>query len=223
MNCCVFMMTMRESALDQEQIPGEFVECRGTMPQNASDDITRILAAAADCSDPAAEQILPFVYDELRKLAHHHMAKEPAGHTLTATALVHEAYVRLIGVEEIQWNSRRHFFAAAARAMRRILIDRARKRSTVKHGGAVDRIDLGDVAMVTDTSPSRFLDLDAALSRLEQFDARKGEVVMLRFFGGLTIEETALSLGISNRLVTREWTFARAWLKRELDGESISN
>jgi RNA polymerase sigma factor (TIGR02999 family) len=166
--------------------------------------------------------LLPLVYEELRRLARGQMKNErggPSGQTLQATALVHEAYLRLVGDADVQWQNRAHFFGAAARAMRRILVDRARHRGRRKRGGDWDRVELGDKSM-PGAGPGGGTDLvglDAALARLEAEDSRKAEVVMLRYFAGLSIEETAAALSLSTATVKNEWTFARAWLKRELE------
>lgn len=188
------------------------------MERTENDSLARAFTAVEDGDSRAAEQLVPLVYDELRKLAQYHMANEPVGHTLTATALVHEAYVRLVGDGPSEWNSRGHFFAAAARAMRRILVERARRNAQGKRGGGRMRVPLGDVAMVSSAPPEDLLELDLALGRLELRDSRKAEVVSLRYFAGLTVDETAAAMGVSPRLVNKEWTFARAWLMRELSG-----
>ncbi len=164
----------------------------------------------------SADELLMLVYEELRELAHFHMAKEHAPLTLTATALVHEAYMSLEARGEKRWGSPGQFFAAAAKAMRHILIDRARKRQTQKHGGGRRCLELDDGAMVTEAPPSDLLGLDAALTQLEQRDRRNSDVVHLRYFAGLTVEQTSQALGVSPRLVEKEWAFARAWLQREL-------
>ncbi len=169
----------------------------------------------------AADELVMLVYDELRKLAHLHIAKENAALTLTATALVHEAYLRLEGRGEKKWGSQGQFFAAAAKAMRHILIDRARRRQTQKHGGGRRRFELEDGAMVTEAPPSELLGLDRALTRLEARDPRKSDIVHLRYFAGLTVKETATALGVSPRLVKQEWAFARAWLHREVTPPQI--
>jgi RNA polymerase sigma factor (TIGR02999 family) len=180
-------------------------------------DVTRILSAI-ELGDPkAADQLLPLVYDELRKIAAKKLAQEKPGQTLQATALVHEAYLRLVGPETPVWNSRGHFFSAAAEAMRRILIENARRRKTEKHGGALHRVDL-DVANVLTTTPSEdVLALDDALSRLRAEDPIKAELVKLRFFGGLSVEDAGQVLGISRATADRYWSYARVWLYSELN------
>jgi RNA polymerase sigma factor (TIGR02999 family) len=175
-------------------------------------DVTRILSAI-DQGDPhAAEQLLPLVYDELRKLATQRLAQEAPGQTLQATALVHEAYLRLVDADTPPpWNGRSHFFAAAAEAMRRILIDQARRKQRVKHGGDRQRIALDEVASVTEPRED-LLALDEALTRLAAEDPAKAEIVRLRYFAGLSLEEAAACLGISLATAKRRWTVARAWL-----------
>ena len=179
--------------------------------------VTRILRAASEGDSGVAAELLPLVYEELRRIAGGAMAKEPPGQTLQPTALVHEAYLRLVGDPDLVWENRRHFFAAAARAMRRILIDRARRKRTVKHGGELERVNLDDAeAQPAKEQPEELLALDEALEQLEHFDSRKAQVVILRYFGGLSVEETANSLGISPTTVKQEWKFARAWLYSEM-------
>lgn len=180
-------------------------------------DVTRILTAIERGNAQATDELLPLVYEELRRLARRQMAAEPPGQTLQPTALVHEAYLRLVGGEDLRWKSRAHFFAAAAQAMRRILVERARKRGALKRGGGRARVSFEHVEAAWDDIPSeRILALDAALRRLEHQDPRKAQLVMLRFFTGLTIEETAQGLGVSPATVTREWQFAKVWLYREM-------
>jgi RNA polymerase sigma factor (TIGR02999 family) len=180
-------------------------------------EVTRILSAI-DQGDPhAAEQLLPLVYDELRSLAAEKMAQEKPGQTLQATALVHEAYLRLVDTEKAQhWNSRGHFFAAAAEAMRRILIGNARQRKSQKHGGHFLRANIDVEAIAGDESPDRLLALDEAIAKLTAIDPQKAEVVKLRYFAGLTACEAAAALGISEVTANRYWTYARAWLQREM-------
>ncbi len=186
----------------------------------AREDVTRILQDLAGGDGRAAEDLLPLVYEELRKLAHARMAKERAGLTLEPTALVHEAYMRVVGSREGQWwDNRGHFFAAAALAMRRILVERARHSRRLKHGGGRKREELHENAATAETGePIDLLALDEALSRLELYDARKAQIVSLRYFGGLTIEEVAGAMNLSPATVKNEWAFARAWLKRQMVG-----
>jgi RNA polymerase sigma factor (TIGR02999 family) len=180
-------------------------------------DVTQILSQIEQGDPSAADQLLPLVYDELRRLAAAKLANEKAGQTLQATALVHEAYVRLVDVEQVQhWSSRGHFFAAAAEAMRRILVERARKKKRLKSGGDYQRIDF-DKTEVVDEAPSHdLLALDEALTRLAMNDPVKARLVELRFFVGLTVEEAAQALGISGITAKRYWRYARAWLHKEI-------
>jgi RNA polymerase sigma factor (TIGR02999 family) len=184
-------------------------------------DVTHILSAIEDGDAHAAEQLLPLVYDELRRLAAQEMAQEKPGQTLQATALVHEAYLRLVDVEKAQhWNSRRHFFAAAAEAMRRILIEEFRRKQSLRRGGGFARIELDDAVVQADGAGSPdLIALDEALTRLAAVDPEAAKLVNLRYFAGLTVEEAAQALGISSRTVKRNWAFARAWLQREIDRE----
>jgi RNA polymerase sigma factor (TIGR02999 family) len=181
-------------------------------------DVTRILSAI-DQNDPhAAEQLLPLVYDRLRELAAQRLAKEKPGGTLEATALVHEAYVRLVGADPDQpWDCSGNFFAAAAEAMRRILIDRARDRKRLKRGGNSkrQRLDLESIVR-DDASPDDLIDLDEALSRLSSVDSRAAELVKLRLFAGLSLDDAARALGVVRRTAERDWAFARAWLFEQL-------
>src|SRR5262245_9446144 len=179
-------------------------------------DVTAILSAIEAGDPSAAAELLPLVYEELRKLAAQRLAQERPGQTLQATALVHEAYLRLVGAEQAQrFNSRGHFFAAAAEAMRRILIDQVRRKRRPKHGGARRRVEL-DEALSLDQPRDDLLALDEALSRLAQREPAKAELVKLRFFGGLSLEEAAALLGISLATAKRHWAVARAWLYAEL-------
>lgn len=176
-------------------------------------DLTRILADINRGDSGAAGQLLPLVYDELRKLAAQRMAAEAPQQTLQATALVHEAYLRLVdGSADLQWNSRGHFFGAAAEAMRRILIERARQKASLKGGGQFERIELGDVAASGGDQAVDLLDLNEALTELEREEPQKAELVKLRFFAGLSLEETAEALGISVATAKRYWAYARARL-----------
>jgi RNA polymerase sigma factor (TIGR02999 family) len=184
-------------------------------------DVTRILSAIEQGDPQASEQLLPLVYDELRQLAAQKLASEKPGQTLQPTALVHEAYLRLVDVEEAQhWDSRRHFFAAAAEAMRRILVEKARRKRSVKHGGERLRIDLDEALVVGDEPREDLLALDELLEQLAGADPRAAELVKLRFFGGLTGAQTAEVLGISPRAADMLWAYARAWLFEKLQRES---
>jgi RNA polymerase sigma factor (TIGR02999 family) len=180
-------------------------------------DVTRILNAAQSGDPTAAEQLLPLVYEELRKLAAVRMANESAGHTLQPTALVHEAWLRLAGNDaNVQFANRAHFFAAAAEAMRRILIERARRKGAGKRGGDWQRIDLEKVDVAADADDDTLLLVNEALEKLTKEDANAAEVAKLRFFGGLTQEEAAQVLGVTERTANRYWAFARVWLFDEM-------
>lgn len=175
-----------------------------------------LLLQQADSSRPISDELLPLVYEELRKLATAQMAQERPGQTLQPTALVHEAYMRLVGATDLQWDSRAHFFGAAARSMRQILINRANSKKAEKHGGKVARQEFNEGFLAAEPEPERMLALDVALEKLEKIDPRKSEIVMLRYFAGLSIEDTAKALDISPATVKREWQFARTWLHREM-------
>jgi len=176
-------------------------------------DVTRILTAIADGDAQAAHQLLPLVYEELRKLAAARMANEAAGHTLQPTALVHEAWLRLAGKDtDAHFANRAHFFAAAAEAMRRILIERARRKGAEKRGGNWQRVDLDKVELAADADDDTLLLINEALEKLSLEDASAAELVKLRFFGGLTLEEAAQVLGVTERTANRYWAFARVWL-----------
>jgi RNA polymerase sigma factor (TIGR02999 family) len=180
-------------------------------------DVTQILSAIEQGDPHAADQLLPLVYDELRKLGAQKLAQEKPGQTLEATALVHEAYLRLVDVEKAQhWNSRGHFFAAAAEAMRRILIERARRKRTQGQGGVRRCCQLSDLELVEILPSDEIIDLNEALSKLESTDPKAAELVKLRIFAGMTIDEIAEVQGSSPRTVKRNWAYARAWLGREL-------
>jgi RNA polymerase sigma factor (TIGR02999 family) len=180
-------------------------------------EVTRILSAIEQGELDAAEQLLPLVYDELRKLAAQKLAQEKPGQTLQATALVHEAYLRLVDVDKAEhWDSRGHFFAAAAEAMRRILIDKARRRRSRRRGGGVKHRSLEGLEAAVPASDDEMLAVNEALERLEKLDPPKAELVKLRYFGGLTIPEAAQALGISVTTANRYWAYARAWLHEEL-------
>ncbi len=191
----------------------------GPMTNAPGGNLTQLLDAAREGDENASDRLLPLLYDELRKLARRRMAQEPPGHTLQATALVHEAYLRLVGDDSAGWESRGHFFAAAAEAMRRILVERARRQAAQKRGAGAPQVPLEDADLPVELDLGDSLDLiplDDALRCLEKYDARKSEVVKLRFFAGLTIEQTAAALGVTSRTVNRDWIAARAWLHHEV-------
>jgi RNA polymerase sigma-70 factor (ECF subfamily) len=179
-------------------------------------DVTQLLAGVQNGRPDAAPQLIPLVYEELRRLARRQMRSERSDHTLQATALVHEAYFRLVNQRERTWQNRTHFIRIAAQVMRRLLIDHARARRTAKREGELQRVPLEEPLLVTAEQSDELLALDEALERLAQIDARQSRVVELRFFGGLTVEETAEALGISPKTVKRDWIVARAWLHREV-------
>lgn len=196
-----------------------------THPRTA--EVTRLLSRAQAGDAKATNDLFPFVYDELRELAGKFLAGERVGHTLQPTALVNEAYMRLVGPGGPQWDSRAHFFGAAARAIRRILTDHARGKQSLKRGGSAKRVGLEDIS---DTVPQQgvrideegpdFVAIDRALEKLAKIDEGKAKVVELRFFAGLTVEQAAAALGVSPSTVARDWQFARLWLHRELSGEA---
>jgi RNA polymerase sigma factor (TIGR02999 family) len=180
-------------------------------------DVTRILSAIEQGDPRAAEQLLPLVYDELRKLAGARLAQEKPGQTLQATALVHEAYLRLVDTEQAQqWNSRGHFFAAAAEAMRRILIENARSKAREKRGGDWRRVDFEELDVATSVTPDQLVALDDAMVRLAAIDRLAGEIVKLRYFAGLSLDQAATALNVSTATAYRHWAYARAWLHGEL-------
>jgi RNA polymerase sigma factor (TIGR02999 family) len=181
-------------------------------------EVTRILSQIHEGDPSAAEKLLPLVYDELRRLAATKMAQERPGQTLQATALVHEAYIRLVDTERaLTWDSRGHFFAAAAEAMRRILVDNAKRKRRPKHGGDRVRLDLDSACAVEQSSSDRLLALDEALGRLAVEDPRKAQLVKLRYFAGMSVAEAAEVLGISRATADRYWTYAKTWLYCEME------
>jgi RNA polymerase sigma factor (TIGR02999 family) len=195
-------------------IPG-FVKIPRRIKLSAVSNVTRILDRAQQGDPNAAAELLPLVYDELRKLAAQKMAHEAAGQTLQPTALVHEAWLRLAGSQQ-QWSGRGHFFAAAAEAMRRILIDRARKRNRERHGASLQRVNLDSVDLAATSDDETLLALDDALTKLAAEAPEKAELIKLRYFTGLSIAEAARALGISDATAKRHWAYARAWLYCEL-------
>jgi len=187
-------------------------------------DVTRILSAMKQGDPHAARELLPLVYDELRKLAAARLAQELPGQTLQATALVHEAYLRLVSHDpDEHWDSRGHFFAAAAEAMRRILVDQARRRNSQRRGGGRQKVDLLAHDLAIDPPDDQILALDEAMTRFHAVDAQAAEVVKLRVFAGMSVEDAARSLGISPRTAKRDWVYARAWLRRQIEGDAGSN
>lgn len=182
---------------------------------------TTLLLAWGRGDETALDQLIPLVHDELRQLARRHMAGERPGHTLQATALVNEAYLRLIEVKQVRWQNRAHFFAMASRVMRRILVDAARARGYQKRGGGAETVSLDEALLVSGNPRQDLIALDDALNALAAFDLRKSQVVEMRFFGGLSVEETAEALHVSADTVMRDWRLAKVWLVRELSGEQL--
>ena len=187
------------------------------MEPGTSRDITQLLVAWNEGDQQALDRLMPLVFQELHRLAHHYMAGERAGHPLQTTALVNEAYLRLVDSSRVRWRNRVHFFAVSAQLMRRVLVDVARARKKLKRGGDAIAVSLDEAAGVSNTSSIDVIALDEALQGLARFDERKSKVVELRFFGGLSVEETAEVLNVSGITVMRDWGLAKAWLLRELD------
>ena len=186
-----------------------------------SDNVTRLLLEWGDGNQQALEALVPLIYKELRNLAHNFLYRERPGHTLQTTALVHEAYLKLIDQNDARWQNRAHFFAIAAQAMRRILIDSARKHAAAKRGGPQEELSLDEVADIALEPDSNLLKLDEALNELAKIDPRQSRIVELRYFGGLTIEETAEVISVSPATVKREWMMARAWLHQEISESEL--
>ncbi len=190
------------------------------MPQEPSSPVTQLLVRWRDGDREALEALMPLVYDELRRLAHHYLRQERSDHTLQSTALVHEAYLRLAGQNPPQWQNRAHFFGIAAHIMRQILVEYARGRSAAKRGGIACRLTLDDAVALPQQADVDVVELDRALTGLAKLDAQQSRIVELRFFAGLTIEDTSEVLGISPATVKRDWVTARAWLYRAMTGEA---
>jgi RNA polymerase sigma factor (TIGR02999 family) len=178
--------------------------------------VTQLLQQWSEGDETALAKLMPLVHDELHRLAHQHMRRESAGHVLQTSALINEAYLRLVDQPQIRWQGRSHFFGIAARLMRRILVDDARRRNAVKRGGSFIQVPLDEANTVVQEQAANVAALDDALQRLETIDERQGKIVELRFFGGLSIEETAEVLKVSPGTVMRDWTFARAWLRNKM-------
>ena len=192
------------------------------MSQPAPNEITELLVAWAEGDESALERLIPLVYGELRQLAHRYMRREHPGHTLQTTALVNEAYLRLVNWKEVQWQSRAHFFAVSAQMMRRILVDFARDKQYLKRGAGAIQVSLGEATALTECRTSDLIALDEALTSLFEVDRRKGQVVEMRFFGGLSVKEVAEVLKVSNETVMRDWRLSKVWLLRELGREAGS-
>ena len=190
-----------------------------TTPPPSQQEVTRLLADWSSGDEGALERLIPLVQPELHRLAHHYMKRESIGHTLQTTALLNEAYLELVEDPKRNWQNRTHFMAAAAQLMRRIMVDHARERHALKRGGGALKVSLDDVALVTEKRSEELLALDEALEKLAAQDPRKAQIVELRYFGGLTEEETAAFLKLSERTVRREWRMARTWLYRALSGQ----
>jgi RNA polymerase sigma factor (TIGR02999 family) len=190
------------------------------MPTHSPKEITRLLVAWGEGDPSALAELTPLVYEELHRLAHHYMSGERDGHTLQTTALVNEAYVRLIDWKNVRWQNRAHFFGVSAQLMRRILVDFARSRDSNKRGPGARTVSLDEAAGIADDQGTDMVAIDDALNALAKLDARQSRVVELRFFGGLSIEETAEVLQVSAATVRRDWSLARAWLRREITGPS---
>ena len=180
-------------------------------------EVTQLLLDWSEGNQAALDRLMPLVYQELRRLAHQHLNKERTGHTLQTTDLVHEAYLKLVDQRRVHWQNRAHFYGIAAQLMRRVLVDRARRRRRVKRGGGATMVSLDEVATVSRQSIVDVLAIDEALTRLAEKDPRKAQIVELRFFGGLEVEETAAFLKISEITVMRDWKMAKAWLHKELE------
>jgi RNA polymerase sigma-70 factor (ECF subfamily) len=190
-----------------------------TTPPSTRQEVTQLLSDWSGGDERALEKLFPLVQPELHRLAHYYMSRERAGHTLQTTAILNEAYLRLVEKKQPPWQNRTHFVAAAAQLMRRIMVDHARERHSLKRGGGALRVTLDEAAWVTETRSEELLALDEALEKLAVQDPRKSQIVELRYFGGLTVEETAEFLKLSPRTVEREWTMAKAWLYRALTEE----
>ena len=185
----------------------------------AENDVSTLLQAWTNGDQSALDRLAPIVYEELHRLARHYMSREQSGHSLQATALVNEAYLRLVDYKRMQWQNRAHFFAVSAQLMRRILVDHARRRN-LKRGAGFQHVELDETALLGDAPDQNLAALDEAMQALARFDSRKAQVVELRFFGGLSVEETAEVLKVSPVTVMRDWSMARAWLYRELGGKA---
>lgn len=190
------------------------------MPQPSPHEISELLVAWGGGDESALHRLMPLVYDELRRLAHRYMSRERPGHTLQTTALVNEAYLRLVNWREARWQNRAHFFAVSAQMMRRILVDFARDRQYLKRGGGALRVSLDKAASFTESRGGNLVALDEALTALAEVDRRKGQVVEMRFFGGLSVKEVAEVLKVSEETVMRDWRLAKVWLLRELGREA---
>lgn len=190
------------------------------MTSSSPDEVTQLLQDWSNGDKAALDRLMPLVYEELRRLAHHYMGRERPGHTLQTTAIVNEAYLHLINQRGVQWQNRAHFFGIASHLMRRILTGYARSRQCLKRGGGAQQVELEEAMLVSDERVAEMVALDDALNSLAQIDERKSQLIEMRFFGGLSIEETAEVLGVSPGTVMRDWTLAKAWLRCEMDKEA---
>lgn len=216
MGCALLLVAVRQQLDQSPDASWRGIKTKRILNVEMS-DVTRILQQIETGDPSAADQLLPLVYDELRKLAAARLTHEPPGQTLQATALVHEAYLRLVGGNApLAWSGRGHFFAAAAEAMRRILIEQARRRKTQRAGGAYERIALSDVPQSAPDEPLDLIALDEALQKLEQHSRRRAELVKLRYFAGLTIEQAAEALGVAPSTASADWVYAKSWLRLEM-------
>lgn len=191
------------------------------MDAGSRSDVTELLVAWSNGNQAARDQLMGVVYDELHRLARRYMRRESPGHTLQTSALLNEAFLRLVDQKNVHWQNRAHFFAIAAQMMRRILVDYARSRNYEKRGGGARALSLDEALIVSDARNEEVVNVHEALEKLTEFDSRKGQIVELRFFGGLSIEETAEVLGVSPGTVMRDWTLAKAWLRRELSPDPV--
>ena len=189
------------------------------MPTPLTDEVTGLLLEWSNGDKAAYDKLVPLVYEELHRLAHRYMSGERPGHTLQTTALVDEAYLRLVD-KKVRWQNRTHFFAIAAQVMRRILVDHARAHGYAKRGGGAQKLELNEAMLMAQERAAELVALDEALVKLDEFDARKARVVELRFFGGLTVDETAQVLGVSSNTIDRDWSTARAWLYNAVTSDS---
>lgn len=187
------------------------------MPTTSNKNVSQLLVAWSEGDEAALQQLTPLVYDELHRLARRYMRRERPSHTLQTSALVNEAYIRLVDQKDVRWRDRSHFFAIAARLMRRILVDHARSQARQKRGGQAQRISLDATAIMSKESVVDLLDIDEALSKLAEFDCQKGRIVEMKFFGGLSTDEVAECLNVSSRTIEREWRKAKAWLQTTLE------
>lgn len=193
------------------------------MDPSSGNDVTELLVAWSNGNQAARDQLMGVVYDELHRLARRYMRRESPGNTLQTSALVNEAFLRLVDQRNVHWQNRAHFFGIAAQMMRRILVDHARSRTSAKRGGGAQKLSLDETLVVSEERSAEVVAVHEALEELTKFDARKGQIVELRFFGGLSIDETADVLGVSPGTVMHDWTLAKAWLRREISAESIES